>query len=144
MASSKKNDVISEASPHTIKKFELISEYVKAWVNILMLNPKCKGIVYIDCMSNSGVYRDESGKEIEGTPLLVSEIIAEAMTRYTGKQAYLYFNDKDQNKIDLLAKILIDRKFPYPKSLYAVEDTLRIVTKKTALIFQWEQSIPAK
>ena len=45
MASSKKNDVISEASPHTIKKFELISEYVKAWVNILMLNPKCKGIV---------------------------------------------------------------------------------------------------
>lgn len=29
MASSKKNDVISEASPHTIKKFELISEYVK-------------------------------------------------------------------------------------------------------------------
>ena len=34
----------------------------------------------------------------------------------------------------LLAKILIDRKFPYPKSLYAVEDTLRIVTKKTALI----------
>ena len=103
MASSKKNDVISEASPHTIKKFELISEYVKAWINILMLNPKCKGIVYIDCMSNSGVYRDGSGKEIEGTPLLVSEIIAEAMTRYTGKQAYLYFNDKDQNKIDMLS-----------------------------------------
>ncbi len=103
MASSKKNDVISEASPHTIKKFELISEYVKAWINILMLNPKCKGIVYIDCMSNSGVYRDGSGKEIEGTPLLVSEIIAEAMTRYIGKQAYLYFNDKDQNKIDMLS-----------------------------------------
>lgn len=103
MASSKKNDVISEASPHTIKKFELISEYVKAWINILMLNSKCKGIVYIDCMSNSGVYRDESGKEIEGTPLLVSKIIAEAMTRYTGKQAYLYFNDKDQNKIDMLS-----------------------------------------
>lgn len=34
----------------------------------------------------------------------------------------------------LLAKILIDRKFPYPKSLYAVEDALRIVTKKDALI----------
>ena len=28
----------------------------------------------------------------------------------------------------LLAKILLDRKFPYPKSLYAVEDALRIVT----------------
>ena len=48
MASSKKNDVISVAPPHSIKKFELISEYVKAWIQILMLNPKCKGIVYID------------------------------------------------------------------------------------------------
>jgi adenine-specific DNA-methyltransferase len=34
----------------------------------------------------------------------------------------------------LLAKILLDRKFPYPKSLYAVEDALRIVTKEDALI----------
>ena len=42
MASSKKNDVISVAPPHSIKKFELISEYVKAWINILMLNKKCR------------------------------------------------------------------------------------------------------
>lgn len=35
----------------------------------------------------------------------------------------------------LLAKIILDRKFPYPKSLYAVADTLKIVTqKKDALI----------
>lgn len=102
MASSKKNDVISVAPPHSIKKFELISEYVKAWINILMLNKKCRGIVYIDCMSNSGVYYDDHGKEIKGTPLLVSEIIAEAMTRYTDKQAYIYFNDLDSRKIDLL------------------------------------------
>lgn len=102
MSSSKKNDVISVAPPHSIKKFELISEYVKAWINILMLNKKCRGIVYIDCMSNSGVYKDAEGNEIKGTPLLVSEIIAEAMTRYTDKQAYIYFNDLDERKIDLL------------------------------------------
>ena len=104
MASSKKNDVISVAPPHSIKKFELISEYVKVWINILMLNKACKGIVYIDCMSNSGVYKkeNEKGEEIEGTPLRVSKIIAEAMTRYPDKKAYLYFNDLDQNKIDLL------------------------------------------
>ena len=102
MASSKKNDVISVAPPHSIKKFELISEYVKAWINILMLNKKCRGIVYIDCMSNSGVYKDDKGEEIKGTPLLVSEIIAEAMTKYTDKQAYIYFNDLDERKIDLL------------------------------------------
>lgn len=87
MTSSKKNDLISVASPHSIKKFELISEYVKAWINILMLNQNCRGIVYIDCMSNSGVYKNDKGEKIEGTPLRVSEIIAEAMTRYTDKQA---------------------------------------------------------
>ena len=102
MSSTKKNDVISVASQHSVKKFELISEYVKAWINILMLNEKCRGIVYIDCMSNSGVYEDEKGEEIKGTPLLVSEIIAEAMTRYIDKQAYIYFNDLDKRKIDLL------------------------------------------
>lgn len=104
MSSSKKMNVISVASPHTIKKFELISEYVKAWVEILMLYPKCKGIVYIDCMSNSGVYRknNEKGEEIEGTTLRVSQVIAEAMKKYSSKQAYLYFNDLDENKIELL------------------------------------------
>ena len=64
MSSSKKNDVISVAPPHSIKKFELISEYVKAWINILMLNKKCRGIVYIDCMSNSGVYKDDEGNDV--------------------------------------------------------------------------------
>ena len=35
----------------------------------------------------------------------------------------------------LLAKILVDRQFPYPKSLYAVEDALKIVVRrKDALI----------
>lgn len=102
MASSKRNDLVSVASQHSIKKFELISEYVKAWIQILMLNQKCRGIVYIDCMSNSGVYKNDEGEEIEGTPLLVSEIIADAMITYTSKQAYLYFNDLDSKKIDLL------------------------------------------
>ena len=102
MASLKKNDVISIASPHSVKKFELISEYVKAWIQILMLTDSCKGIVYIDCMSNSGVYRTEGGEEIEGTPLRVSNIIADAMKTYSGKQAYLYFNDLQEEKIDLL------------------------------------------
>ena len=41
-----------------------------------MLNLNVKGIVYIDCMSNSGVYKSDDGEEIKGTPLLVSEIIA--------------------------------------------------------------------
>jgi hypothetical protein len=102
MANSKMKDVISVASPHSIKKFELISEYVKAWIHILMLTENCKGIVYIDCMSNSGLYRTEDGEIIEGTALRVSNIIAEAMKTYTDKKAYLYFNDLEEDKIDFL------------------------------------------
>ncbi|MDF9407357.1 site-specific DNA-methyltransferase [Pelotomaculum isophthalicicum JI] len=38
----------------------------------------------------------------------------------------------------LLAKILVDRKFPYPKSLYAVQDALSVVSKnKNALILDF-------
>ena len=104
MANSKKNDVVSIASHHTIKKFELISKYVEAWVEILLNSQKCNGIVYIDCMSNSGVYRKETvdGEIIEGTALLVANIIAKAMTKYSSQQAFLYFNDLDSNKIDEL------------------------------------------
>ena len=138
MASSKKKEVISEASPHTIKKFELISEYVKVWINILMLNPKCKGIVYIDCMSNSGVYRNEIGEEIKGTPLLVSEIIAEAMTRYTSKQAYLYFNDKEEDKIELLNTRLPKQteNFHVNTEVMDANELLRKIGKQFSTMFQ--------
>ena len=35
---SSSKSLISKASPHTIKKFELIEEYVKSWAQKLMLN----------------------------------------------------------------------------------------------------------
>lgn len=139
MASSKKNDVISVASPHTIKKFELISEYVKAWIQILLQNQKCNGIVYIDCMSNSGVYRKENEKdEIEGTPLLVSKIIADAMNTYKDKQAFVYFNDMDEKKIDLLSTRLSKQTsnfHVYTESMDANE-LLRKIGSQFSTVFQ--------
>ena len=137
MSNSKKNDVISIAPPHSIKKFELISEYVKAWINILLVSGKCKGIVYIDCMSNSGVYKDENDNEIEGTPLRVSKIIAEAMTKYTKRQAYLYFNDLNKQKIELLETRLPKRTSNfhiYTESMDANE-LLRKIGKQFTSLF---------
>ena len=52
--SSKKKSVISKASPHTIKKFELIEEYIKSWAEKLLLTDSCNGLIFIDCMCNSG------------------------------------------------------------------------------------------
>lgn len=102
MVRTKKTEIVNNASIHTIKKFELISEYVKAWAHIMLQYKSCKGIVYIDCMSNSGVYTNNKGEEIEGTALLVAKTIADTMKQYPDKQAHIFFNDMNSEKIDLL------------------------------------------
>lgn len=146
MSSSKKNDVISVASPHTIKKFELISEYVKAWSEILLVakdsngKPICNGIVYIDCMSNSGVYRKEKADAeiIEGTPLRVANILAETMKKYPTQQAYLYFNDYDSNKIDELNTRLPKQTDNFHIQTYAMDasELLNKISSQFKNVFQ--------
>jgi three-Cys-motif partner protein len=93
---------IDIAHPHTIKKFELIEEYVKVWAQKLLNTEYCKGIVFIDAMSNSGIYQDENGNEIKGSPIRVANYISEIMKNYSNKQARLYFNDSSKEKIDVL------------------------------------------
>ena len=71
MASSNNNEIISVVSPHTIKKFELIEAYVQAWAHKLLEYGRntgnCNGIVFIDCMCNSGMYiNEETGELVEG------------------------------------------------------------------------------
>ena len=138
MTSTKKNDLISIAPPHSIKKFELISKYVEAWIQILMQNEKCKGVVYIDCMSNSGVYKTVDGEEIEGTPLRVSKIIAEAMQTYSSKQAYLYFNDLKEDKIDLLTTLLPKQtsNFRFYTDAMDANDLLRAIGSQFTSLFE--------
>ena len=102
MASSNNSKIISDAHPHTIKKFELIETYIKSWAQKLMLNDSCSGIVFIDCMCNSGVYRDDDGKTVYGTPIRVAKALLDVARTYTDKQVHLFFNDYDEKKILLL------------------------------------------
>ena len=88
--------------PHTIKKFELIEAYVKEWSQKLLNNPRCDGIVFIDCMSNSGVYQDKEGNTVFGTPIRVANYLSNVMKTYPQKQAKLYFNDISSEKIEEL------------------------------------------
>lgn len=104
MASSNNNETISRASLHTQKKFELIEKYIMPWAQKLMNNSSCKGLVFIDCMCNSGLYRDENGATIEGTPLRVAHILRDIAGQYPSKQVYLYFNDRDAAKTALLSE----------------------------------------
>ena len=105
MASKKKDEIISEASPHTIKKFELIEAYSEAWAHKLLeyglRTGNCNGIVFIDCMSNSGMYKEKGTENLaEGTPIRVARKLAATMreANYQNQQAWLYFNDLDPKK----------------------------------------------
>lgn len=102
----RKRAVVSKASPHTIKKFELIEEYIKSWAQKLMLQNSCNGLIYIDCMCNSGVYKSTSGETIEGSPVRVAKALLDVARTYTDKTVHLYFNDNDEAKVDELKKHL--------------------------------------
>lgn len=72
---SSSDTIIGHANPHTIKKFELIEKYVEAWAHKLLQNQYCSGLVFIDCMSNSGEYVDDNGKQVFGTPVRVAKYL---------------------------------------------------------------------
>ena len=105
MASSNNSKIISKASPHTIMKFKLVEEYIKAWAQKLMLNSSCYGLVFIDCMCNSGVYK-YNGEIVEGTPLRVAKVLLDVAHTYPQKQVQIYLNDNSQEKVDELKKHL--------------------------------------
>lgn len=113
MSSSNNFEVISKASPHTIKKFELIESYIETWAQKLMNNSACNGLIFIDCMCNSGVYHDENDNEVLGTPLRVAKILRDVAGQYPHKQVYLYFNDLSEAKTALLQSRLPEDKRNY-------------------------------
>ena len=139
MANSNNDEIISSVSPHTIKKFELIEAYVVAWAHKLLeygrRSGNCNGIVFIDCMCNSGVYRDEeTGEIVEGTPIRVARVLADVMREqnYQAQQAWLYFNDLSQAKITELRKHLPDdtRNFHIYPSVGDGNDLLKRIGSK--------------
>ncbi|MBQ7032384.1 MAG: three-Cys-motif partner protein TcmP [Clostridia bacterium] len=112
MARTKKVEIITEAKPHTIKKFELIERYVDEWARkILGYNGKTgqdgsKGVIFIDCMCNSGEYRDIDGNYVEGTALRVAKKLNEIILNYPGKEAVLIFNDISSDRVEHLQSLI--------------------------------------
>ena len=106
MARGKKKTVIDTAHPHTIKKFELIEEYIKSWSQKLMLYENCNTLVFIDCMCNSGVYINDAGQVVKGTAVRVSEVLWKVARTYTDNNIHIYLNDKEKARVDELKKHL--------------------------------------
>lgn len=106
--SKKVVEVIERVAPHTIKKCELIEAYVDEWARkILGFNGAngregSKGIIYIDCMSNSGLYYDSENNLVDGTALRVAKRLNSIIPDYPGKTGYVLFNDISREKIERL------------------------------------------
>ena len=102
----KKSQIITEAKPHTIKKFELINMYIKSWAQKLMLNRQCNGLIFIDCMCNSGVYKNQNGDTVYGTPVRVAKTLLDVARTYPDKQVFIYLNDLNFARVEELKKHL--------------------------------------
>lgn len=111
MSGNKK--IINKACPHTIKKFELIEKYVETWAQKLLQNDYCSGIVFIDCMCNSGEYTDNKGNQIFGTPVRVAKYLRDVSGQYPSKRIDLYFSDLCSKKTNHLASLLPKAKFNF-------------------------------
>ena len=130
MSSKNNSQVISKASPHTVKKFELIETYIKSWAQKLMLNTACSGIVFIDCMCNSGVYRSTLDDTIvEGTPVRVAKALLDVAHTYDHKTVEIYFNDSSAEKINELKKRLPDdeRNFKIVSTVQDGNQLLKVI-----------------
>ncbi len=103
---------IDEIAPHTIKKIELVTEYVKTWAQKLLNNPYCKKLVFIDCMCNCGEYVEKQApnNQIMGTAFLVAKYLHEIASNYRSKNIYVILNDKSENRISHLKSLLSSNK----------------------------------
>ena len=97
---------LDKAKPHTIKKFEIINSYVVDWARKILGYNNSKGVIYIDCMCNAGMYRDICGNEVKGTAILVAETLKNTIKDYPDKKAFLFFNDLDEKKVECLREYL--------------------------------------
>lgn len=102
----KKTDTISEAKPHTVKKFELIQKYTSEWKYKLLNNSLCKKLIFVDCMCNSGEYYDVDKNTVFGTGVRVANELNEASKQYPDKEIAVYLNDIDENKTTHIKSLL--------------------------------------
>lgn len=110
---SNNDEIIGHANPHTIKKSELIEKYVEAWAHKLLQNPYCNGLVFIDCMSNSGEYVGDDGNQVFGTPVRIAKYLRDISGQYPQKQIDLYFSDLSARKTAHLATLMPQEKNNY-------------------------------
>lgn len=108
---------VEPISPHTVKKFELVEGYVKAWKEKLLNIPACKNLIFIDCMSNRGEYTLD-GQKVFGTPVRVDKLLRRAAEKRLDKNISVIFNDISAGKIEHLKTLIPESTGNYHLRFY--------------------------
>lgn len=92
---------LDEAKLHTQYKIKYIKDYVRRWLNVAV-NYRQRNIVFIDSMCNAGIYKNG----IKGTCIEVIELFIEHAKENEAKQFYVFLNDYDKDKINVLRDLI--------------------------------------
>jgi len=97
MIAKKNESYLDEAKLHTQYKIKYIKDYVRRLLNVAV-NYRQRNIVFIDSMCNAGIYKNG----IKGTCKEVIELFIEYPKENEAKQFYVFLNDYDKDKINVL------------------------------------------
>lgn len=98
---------LDEAKLHTQYKIKYIKDYVRRWLNVAV-NYRQRNIVFIDSMCNAGIYKNG----IKGTCIEVIELFIEHAKENEAKQFYVFLNDYDKDKINVLRDLISNYNIP--------------------------------
>lgn len=86
----------------TRKKIEFIEGYVKSWFHKILLNSYTSfdGVIFIDCMSNCGIYSLDKKSIVEGSSYRVLDSFSRQNEgKLSNKKFTVVVNDLDDNKV---------------------------------------------
>lgn len=98
---------LDEAKLHTQYKIKYIKDYVRRWLNVAV-NYRQRNIVFIDSMCNAGIYKNG----IKGTCIEVIELFIKHAKENEAKQFYVFLNDYDKDKINVLKDLISNYNIP--------------------------------
>lgn len=95
---------------HSKAKVRLLGKYLEKYLNVISNDKYTKRIHVFDLFCGEGIYEREG----EGSPLIILRTLRDLYYKNVGKvqeipKVDLYFNDKDDLKIEKLKRIIEER-----------------------------------
>lgn len=91
---------LEDKKEQTTKKLKYVSAYVREWLHVA-IGAKAKHTVFIDAMSNAGIYKDGE----LGTAALVGELFNEFAASNSDVNFRIFINDASEKRADACERI---------------------------------------